>query len=487
MPDYPQPSPDVSTTLDVSGGSTSVSTDDLDFSAGQLAALAAEAAAMSACLARLVLPSTAGSIYGDQARVDTELATSRLHEISQRADHLQGVLRTAARGYETTERVIGVVSQLIQGAVLQEVGSQLGRLLLPSGMLISVAGGLWLSLRAAVGKDGAFLGGLGQGGGAPSAGASAKAPGAGAATKAGVVNDALTASTVRALAESLGPVLLGASGAPPFATYLMGSRTYEFGARGLVAAGQSVGLFEETRVKLVETIERPVGDPPRTYEDRLERVPYFTEATGAQVHIEKYTVPGEVDRFTVSIGGTVSFSPEATTEPWDLTSNVINAAGGESGSMASVREAMEEAGITADSPVQFAGYSQGGGTAARLAASGDYNTQGLVTFGGPTGEVRLPEDFPAVLVEHADDLVPALGGYQHNDAAVLVRRDVFADGVTDDRYDVPSHHIEYYLQTAKLMDESHSHQLDTTLERLNSFTDGATLESSTDYRFERAD
>ena len=148
---------------------------------------------------------------------------------------------------------------------------------------------------------------------------------------------------------------------------------------------------------------------------------------------------------------------------------------------------MAEAGVDENSPVQLTGYSQGGGTAAVVAASGLYNTQGVVTFGGPTGQVPLPGGIPAVLVEHSDDLVPALGGEQQNSSAVLVRRDVFEGDVTDKRYGLPSHHIEYYLQTAALMDDSRSPQLDSTIGALDSFTEGATLESSTAYRFERAD
>jgi hypothetical protein len=146
---------------------------------------------------------------------------------------------------------------------------------------------------------------------------------------------------------------------------------------------------------------------------------------------------------------------------------------------------MEAAGIDESSPVQFTGYSQGGGTAAVLAASGLYNTQGLVTFGGPTGQVPLPHDLPAVLVEHSDDPVPAFGGDQANWGSVLVRRDVFGGVELPTKYAVPSHHIEYYLQTARLMDESGSPQLDATMVALDAFTTGATLESSTAYRFER--
>ena len=124
--------------------------------------------------------------------------------------------------------------------------------------------------------------------------------------------------------------------------------------------------------------------------------------------------------------------------------------------------------------------------AARLAASDDYNTQGLVTFAGPAGQVSLPDTFPAVLVEHADDLVPALGGPHDNPGAVLVRRDVF-EGDALPRMAVPAHHLEYYVQTAALMDSSKSPQLDATLGALNRFTEGATLESRTAYVLERVE
>jgi hypothetical protein len=90
-----------------------------------------------------------------------------------------------------------------------------------------------------------------------------------------------------------------------------------------------------------------------------------------------------------------------------------------------------------------------------------------------------------VLVEHADDPVPALGGEQENSAAVLVKRDVFDGSKIDSTMAVPSHHIEYYLKTAQIMDESGSPQLEATLGELDSFTAGAKLESSTAYHYER--
>ena len=206
-----------------------------------------------------------------------------------------------------------------------------------------------------------------------------------------------------------------------------------------------------------------------------------------QVIIERYSVQGQPDRFEVYVGGTVTFSPSSPTEPWDMTSNLANAAGGESGSVEAVREAMADAGVEKESPVQFTGYSQGGGTAARLAASGLFNTQGLTTFGGPTGQVELPGGFPAVLVEHSDDPVPALGGEQDNEGAVLVRRNVFDGGPLPRDLVAPAHHYDYYRETAQLMDGSRSPQLDDAVRTLDSFTAGARLESSTGYRFVRTE
>jgi len=465
--------------LDVSGGTSAVSTEDLDCAADQLRRLATEAGAMSAELARLEVPSSHGVFYGDQARVDIELATARLAEIAHRAEMLQVVLRTAAQGYVVSERIVSAGVRGLQESAAQWVGSRVPGWLVTSGLVVSMAGGLWAGIRAAGGLGG-VLGTPFDKDGVPRASPFLREHNY-------LINNATTVSAIRAIAQATGPFVLGTMGMPAGTSPLLGARSFELGAKAIVAQGRSLGLFDETPVRLVETRSLPVIGPPQDYVDRLARIPYFEHESGPQVMIEKYSVSGEPDRFSVYVGGTVTFSPAATTEPWDMTSNMLNATGAESGSVASVRAAMLAAGVDEGSPVQFTGYSQGGGTAARLAASGIYNTQGLTTFGGPTGQVPLPDAFPVVIVEHSDDPVPALGGEQDNTSAVLVRRDVFGGTNLPHTYGVPSHHIEYYLQTARLMDESGSPQLDATLEKLDQFTAGATLGSSTTYRFERSD
>ena len=472
--------------LDVSGATTAVATEDLDRAAEQLDRLSGEASTMAVQLGRIEPVAVPGIFFARQAAIDVDLATAGLHDVARRAGLLHTVLVTAAQGYIVTERIVGLAARGVETLAAQWFGARLATMALTAGGIAAVSAGIWAGLVASGGvgkavnaqfdhssrpKDGALLRGVN-----------------------GLLTNESTVSLLRGLAQSVGPALLGAAGAPTGAAQLFGTRAYEFGARGIIGPARTVGLLRETGVTLVERIPQEVSAPPRdaaphNYTDRLSRVPHGGDGgpERPQVIIERYTVEGQPDRFEVYVGGTVTFSPSSPTEPWDMTSNLANAAGWESGSVEAVREAMADAGIDEKSPVQFTGYSQGGGTAARLAASGLFNTQGLTTFGGPTGQVELPGGFPTVLVEHTDDPVPALGGEQDNEGAVLVRRNVFDGGPLPRDLVAPAHHYDYYRETAQLMDGSRSPQLDDTIRRLDSFTAGARLESSTGYRFVRTE
>ncbi|MBN9239329.1 MAG: hypothetical protein BGO97_06540 [Micrococcales bacterium 70-64] len=463
--------------LDVSGGTTAVSTEDIEVAADQLHRLVVECSAIAAALSALDPVASPWSADDDQAKLDIGVALAGLRDIACGAQTLAVVLRTAAQGYEIAERVAGAAVRGGETLLAQWLGARVPAWLLGSGLFLSFAGGVWAGIRASGGLaplvDSYF-----RDNGIPSASPAAK-------QLNGLWTNPAAVGAIRTVAQSAGPFLIGAAGALPGTAQALGTTSFEVGAKGLIVAGQSVGLLTETGVRLVEAADRPVVAPPRDYVDRLARVPYQEDGSGPQVMIERYSVEGGPDRFAVYVGGTATFSPVATTEPWDMTSNLYNAAGVESGSVASVRAAMAAAGITADSPVQLTGYSQGGGVVARIAASGDYDVRGLASFGGPTGQVDLPHGVPAVLVEHSDDLVPALGGEQANSEAVLVRRDVYGGREVSKEWGVPSHHIENYIKTAHLMDTSGSPQLGETLAKLDAFTDGTTLETSTLYTFER--
>jgi len=470
--------------LDISGGTSSVSTEDLVRAAEQLGRIADETRAIAAALRRTEEVCTPGIYNTGQALFDIEHAVGMLDEVAGRAAALKGSMESVGQGYIVAERAIVGVVQGAWATFAELVGAWFGPRLAssPAGLLTALIAG---SIKKSGGLD-IMLGRQFEKSGVPSGSSFFRD------YNRALLNPA-TVPFYRGLVQTMGHFAVGsnrglgwyASALWPLQYLAPQTKPYEVGANALADGGRGLGLLNETPVRLVEVEELRSTSAPQTYHDRLLRVPHGELGQpGPQVMIERYSVPGEPDRFSVYVGGTVTFNPGTTDEPWDMTSNMINATAAQSGSAASVREAMAAAGIDKDSPVQFTGFSQGGGTVARIVASEEYNTQGVVTFGGPTGQITLPKDVPTVLVDHADDPVPAMGGEQANTDAVLVRRDTAA-GERTNIWAVPAHHIEYYLKTATIMDESGSPQLDTTIRNLDSFTAGAKLESSTAYRFER--
>jgi hypothetical protein len=471
----------VADTLVIDG--TSVITQELLDRAELMRELALESFALRSRLAGLDqllsmswLQAVGAPVEAGRAEHDIDQARIVMAEIEAYARGLQWALGTAADGYAWAERFAGSLGQQFAGGLAAIAGR------LAPGLLLSGAGAAAL----------AAAGGVAVGASAAPGGprgtldrATAGTPGGGGTPD--WLERPATVDLIRGATQNLGAFALGVTGLPTeLVTALAGSGAgVAFAAGGAMRAGSMVGLLDETPVRLAGTSTSAVAAAPAGFAERFARIPDTDETDGAQVVIERYQAPGEPDRFEVYIAGTVTFSPVADGEPWDMTSNLANAAGYGGGSYASVTTAMHEAGITADSPVQFTGYSQGGGTAARLAASGEWNTQGLATFGGPTGQIRVPDGIPTVIVEHRDDLVPALGGVQLNLAAVRVEREVFAEHEAPPDLAVPAHHAQYYAQTAQLMDRESNPRLTEAVASLDRFGAGATTVTSTAYRFER--
>lgn len=458
----------------ISGSNSSaVATDELVSASEQLAALAVEASLLGRTLS--ILESSSGLSTSNapheawHARRSVGEALAHLGESESRARSLHGALVAAAEGYGFVDRFIGSVVRSLASDVAGVLGAfaPLNTLLpLP---LITAGGAV--------------------------AGAVALIPGARQAASRfmrdnnELLTNPLTVTIEREVTMVADDASMGAVGIPrPIADVLgdegLGLSGHASAAAGVMAAGSMFGLFREGPVHLVDS--KPiVAAAPTGYLERLNRVPDADKTGGAQVIIDRYEMPGEADRFEVYIAGTVTFNPIATDEPFDMTTNMSNAVGPGSGAYDSVAEAMKLAGIDENSPVQFTGYSQGGGTAAQLAASGNYNTAGLATFGGPTGQVAIPEGFTTVIVEHSDDLVPGLGGTQQNLHAVIVERDVFGGREIPTEFAVPAHHYEYYEETARLMDAASSSAITDSIDTLNRFSEGAVSVTSNQYRFAR--
>ena len=149
----------------------------------------------------------------------------------------------------------------------------------------------------------------------------------------------------------------------------------------------------------------------------LTRIGGMTSKPGkAKVDIvEHQQKDGKGKAWSVVIRGTQEWSP-GSTNPQDLLSNVQAVGGLNSAGKAVVLEAMAQAGIQPEEPVELIGHSQGGIIAAQITKEmqsappelQEYNIVSTLTAGAPTASYV---DARGVLaLENTRDLVPALEG-----------------------------------------------------------------------------
>lgn len=300
-----------------------------------------------------------------------------------------------------------------------------------------------------------------------------------------VLSDPAVVTSIRVAVSSADEAVLGFGGVPAMtelALAAVGVTGVSATGSMLASFGSTAGLFAESPVAITRTQTSPA---PVTsgFDDRLGKIPLpQTAPGGAQIRIDTITSGTAPPRFEVYVGGTVDFRPLPDVDAFDLTSNVTGVAGLPAGSLRAVQQAMEQAGVTPGSPVTFTGYSQGGMVAAVLAASGDYNVQGVVTVAAPAGSVQLPTGIPAVIVEHTDDFVPALGGVQTNTEALIVQRLAFESAADlPPGLAAPAHRMPYYRETAAIMDQARSAQLVDARRQLDAFSADADSIVSTYY------
>ncbi|MCS0500049.1 hypothetical protein [Protaetiibacter mangrovi] len=278
---------------------------------------------------------------------------------------------------------------------------------------------------------------------------------------------------VRRVVTGADDAALGAAGAPPWLPVVLGEHGLgilgvDTSAAVIVAAGGLSGtrVFHETPVRVERIAQHSTAMAPSGAEQRLARVP-----DDEQVRIERYSAPGEADRFVVYVAPTQTFSPVADEEAWDLTSNVAGVAGLPAGSIRATEQAMADAGITADSEIVLVGFSQGGLVADAIAASGDWNAVGLETYGDPGGGIALPEGVRGVAVRHSDDFVVATGGPQGATDRTIVERRAYPEGSTiPTDLPAPAHQRRAYAETARLLDAARSPELRGELDAIDAFT-----------------
>ena len=416
--------------------------------------------------------------------LDAEREIGRARDLvgatTQRAAAIAFVLRAAAQGYGMADAAAARLAQQLAASLGYSIGALLplfASLVAPAlpPVLAGVLIASLLNPRAAAAVPGALSDWL--------------------ADNNRLLTNPVTVALVRAGVMSIDDVIGGVLGLPRGVVHALGDEGaglagIDTSAGLFTALGVPFGLLAETAVATRPRVQRDIPSAPRGLVERIDRIPQRVNggengARGEHIRIERYSVPGQPDSFAVYITGTADFSPKPGREAFDLTSDITGMADLPAGAVRAVQDAMRQEGVTSGSPVQFTGFSQGGLIAATLAASGDYNSRGVVAVGAPTAQVTLGGDYPAVLLEHTDDIVPALGGNRTGDEPVLVQREAFAGRDTPQGVAVPSHDRGEYRQTARLADDARSPQLVDAIAELDAFGHGATSITSTTYVAER--
>lgn len=246
----------------------------------------------------------------------------------------------------------------------------------------------------------------------------------------------------------------------------------------ILAATRGVALDESDDEVRVTAHTVGEGRAPRSVADLVAD----DGPTGGGTDVRLTGVPRSDGSWTwvVDVPGTQTFSPSAGANPWDLTSDVLLVAGQQTLTMRAVTRALADAqartGSTGRSRVMLAGHSQGGLTAAALAADPAFRRRfdvtHVVTSGAPVAAIGVPRDVSVLSLEHSGDLVPGLDGKENPDGEswVTVERDV-ADVLDPDAGATDAHDTELYAETAHLVDVSDDPSLEVWRDGAADFLD----------------
>ena len=121
---------------------------------------------------------------------------------------------------------------------------------------------------------------------------------------------------------------------------------------------------------------------------------------------------GSGPAYIVTIPGTSEWNVRSGSNPMDTVGNLSSASGTMSTASEAVQLAMQQAGIPSDAPVMLVGHSQGGMTAANLAADaefrGHFNVTNVITYGSPIDSTPIPGGVNTLALQHPFDVVPRL-------------------------------------------------------------------------------
>lgn len=427
------------------GSPSEVATEHLSRLAARLQFASAECGDIAARLPRLTTEEAVGR-SADLADIDRGIRRAR-----ERFDELTNALRTAVSLYTEIERtaaraVEAVIAQLAAAAGFW--AARLGVVLLPALVNAAVAtAAVWAllpeSMRERVVEQASTT----------------------LEHALPALSDQKLVDTIRIALSMVDDATLGALGVPQTLVAALGESglgvvrvdSAALVVLGLAALAGSTGV-DPVRVTMVGADRRRGEgfDPataPTSLADRVARIPDAT----TPIVIERFLNPDGGWHYEVYIAGTDSKAAFGADRPWDMLSNIALVAEQHASSLQAVQAAMRAAGIDSASSVVFTGYSQGGAIATALAESGEWSTTGLVTVGAPTGGMPVSGSYPAVVIEHREDLVPVLSGIRRETAAVIVRGNAFEGGPAEGAA-LPAHEIERYRVTAAAAD-AHDHDV----------------------------
>lgn len=244
------------------------------------------------------------------------------------------------------------------------------------------------------------------------------------------------------------------------------------------------GAADAVVVDAVAT-SRP-SSAPTGVADAFRRMP---GSSGAQVAVEKYTMPDGTTRFVAYVLGTQTAAAGAAKgkEPWDMASNLELYTGRNSASYQATRDALAAAGAGPGDRVDVVGHSQGGMIANRLSMEGEYDVTLQITAGSPT-EPSVGDDQTVIQVGHTDDIIRSLAA--GGSAAGTGSADSFTATRVGDPADTPhdlelrTHGLDTYLDTAAMIDASDDPRAEA-LRAYRAELDGAVAVERTEYRAER--
>lgn len=428
------------------GGSVAISTADIFSAAHRLQRLSAELASARALLrhADSELGATAARTAGPAAaRAERAMreAGMHAHEAETLAEVTSGGLRAGADAYGALEHALAATAQRVAAGIGWLLGATAIPFVVGFGAEIGVAAALGLSAYGLA----RYVDPVGTANAVQKVGEIFQ-------QQRGILSDPAFVTIARLAVMSADDAAFGLLQLPaPISRGLgdegLGICGVDTSAGAAVAFGGVFGLLRETPVT-TKVVRTETTTAVSGFADRAARVP----TRDGQIRVDRMHREGEEDSFEVYIGGTIAFSLEAGAEPFDMTSNLVGVAGGDSASYRAVQQSLEAAGAVSGSSIAVTGYSQGGLVAAQLASSGHYRVRGLLTLGAPVGQVSVPASVPWVALEHTDDLVPATGGTWRSNDPVVIRRRALDPSPARDNLMFPAHQLSHYRETAALAD-----------------------------------